>query len=78
MPLDEVTQAPLSEDWGLSRAKYWELKLCWLPKKCFISGKTLWGKRAYVGERWITGPGEPMVQTYWIDKFEFLIWQLKR
>ncbi len=78
MPLDDnVTQPPPSEDWGLCRAQYWKLKLCWLPKKCFITGKTLWGEFAYHGERWITGPGEPIVEHYWIEKTEFLIWNLK-
>ena len=62
----------------LNRAKRWELKLCWLPKKCYLTGKPLWGKLAYHGERWITGPGSPVVQHYWIDKHEFLIWQLKQ
>ena len=79
MPLDAtVQQSPITEDWGLNRVKYWELKLCWLPKKCFLSEKPLWGKRAYYGERYIHGPGEPVMDTYWIDKHEFLIWQLKK
>jgi hypothetical protein len=75
---DEVSQSPPSEDWGLRKAQYWKLKLCWLPKKCFITQKPLWGKRAYHGERWITGPGEPVVEHYWLDKFEFMKWQLTR
>lgn len=78
MPQDmSVSQSPISDDWGLRRATGWTLKLCWLPKKCFLSGKDLWGKRAYYGERWITGPGEPVMEPYWIDKKEFLLWQIK-
>jgi hypothetical protein len=77
MPLDNILSSPPSEDWSLRRAQYWKLKLCWLPKKCFITGKTLWGKLAYRGERWITGPGEPIMEEYWIEKTEFLIWNLK-
>jgi hypothetical protein len=73
----EVQNSPLSEDWGLRRANHWKLKLCWLPKKCFLTGKDLWGKFAYHGERWITGPGEPIVEHYWIEKTEFIIWNLK-
>lgn len=75
---DDVQQSPPHEDHGLNRAQYWKLKLCWLPKKCFLSDKPLWGKRAYHGERWITGPGEPVVEHYWIEKFEFMKWQLTR
>jgi len=74
----EVQASPPSEDYGLGRAQYWKVKLCWTPRKCYISGKPLWGKRAYHGERWITGPGEPIVEHYWIDKYEFIKWQLTR
>jgi hypothetical protein len=73
----KVQNSPPSEDWGLRRANHWKLKLCWLPKKCFLTGKDLWGKFAYHGERWITGPGEPIVEHYWIEKTEFIIWNLK-
>ena len=78
MPMDSsVSQAPPSQDWGLKRASNWKLKLCWRPAHCYISGKKLWGKQAYYGERWITGPGEPVMESYWIEKTEFLIWNLK-
>jgi hypothetical protein len=60
----DAQQAPLSEDWGLNRTRGWKLKLCWIPKKCFLSEKPLWGKIAYYGENWITGPGDPIVQKY--------------
>ncbi len=74
---DEVQQSPLESNWGLQRAKNWKLKFCWMPKHCFLSGKPLWGKRAYHGVRMITGPGEPVFEDYWIDKNEFMIWNLK-
>ena len=80
MPLDDTTamQSPPSEDWGLNRAQYWDLKLCWRPQKCYLTGKSLWGKYAYYGENWITGLVEPVVNQYWIEKTEYIIWQLKR
>jgi len=74
----DVLQAPPSEDWELQRIGVWKLKLCWFPKKCYLSGKKIWGKYAYHGERWITGPGEPIVVNYWIDRNEFLIWKIKK
>ena len=74
---DEVTQSPPHEDWGLRRARGWELKLCWLPQKCFLSGKPLWGKRAYCAEAWIYGRDDPGSKTYWLDKNEFMLWNLK-
>lgn len=78
MPMDSFAHEPRSKDYGLNRATGWQLKLCWFSNKCFISGKSLWGKRAYHGTRWIHGPGKSLKETYWIDKHEFLIWQLKR
>lgn len=77
MPLDHVQQSPPAEDYDLNRATGWKLKLCWTPKKCFLSNKPLWGKRAYHGVRMITGPGEPIFVGYWIEKNEFIIWNLK-
>ena len=73
----DVQQSPPSDDWGLKRVRGWKLKLCWWPRKCFLSGKPIWGKRAYFGVRTITGPGEPVYENYWIDKHEFMIWNLK-
>ncbi len=79
MPLDDMTVqgSPPSQSWGLQNAQYWKLKVCLFPKKCFLSGKPLLWKRAYHGERWITGPGEPIVEHYWIEKHEFLKWNLR-
>jgi hypothetical protein len=64
--------------WGLSRANNWKLVLCILPKNCFLTGKKLWGKRCYKGTRIITGPGDPVIEEYYIEKFEFMKWQLTR
>jgi hypothetical protein len=78
MPLDgNVSQALPSQNWGLQKVFNWRLRICYLPKQCYLSGKKLWGRYAYHGERWITGPGEPVVEHYWIEKNEFLIWNLK-
>jgi hypothetical protein len=74
----DVSQSPLSEDHGLSRARGWKLKLCWTrPRTCFLTSKPLWGKQAYHGVRVITGPGEPVYEDYWIEKNEFMLWNLR-
>ena len=73
-----VTQSPRSEDHGLSRVFDWHLHFCWLPSKCFLSDKNIWLKKCYKGTRIITGPGEPVTIDYHIDKYEFLLWQLKK
>jgi hypothetical protein len=74
----EVAQRPPEKDWGLNRVKYWDLKLSLFPRKCYLSGKNIWGKYAYYGYRYLHGPDEPIVQRFWIDKHEFLIWQLRK
>jgi hypothetical protein len=79
MPLDDTVGSPPSEDHGLQRATGWKLKLCWTrPRTCFLTGKQLFGKRCYKGTRVITGPGEPVIEHYFIEKFEFMKWQLTR
>lgn len=55
----------------------WELRFCWLPKRCAISKRHIWLKRAYRGRRVIIGPGEPVFLYWWHDKNEHLIWKLK-
>lgn len=75
--IDNVQASPLSDDYGLRRATGWKLSLCWRPQSCFLTGKPLWGKRAYHGVRMITGPGEPVYEDYWVEKNEFIFWNLK-
>lgn len=75
---DEVQQSPREEDWGLQKARGWKLKLCWRPNTCFLTGKQLWGKKAYHAIRVITGPGDHILEDYWIAKDAFIFWQLKR
>jgi len=64
--------------WGLNRARDWKMVLCILPKMCALSGQKLWGKRCYKGTIVITGPGDPVIEDYYIEKFEFMKWQLTR
>jgi hypothetical protein len=78
MPMDDTTQAPYWDNWSFNNVRRWDLKLCWMPKKCYLTGKSLWGKYAYYGGRLIHGPGDPILDEYWVDKNEFLIWQLKK
>jgi hypothetical protein len=70
-------QEIMFDSWNLKRAAGWKLKFCWFPKKCALSKKRLWGKFAYTGATMFTGPGEPIIETYWIEKKEFIIWSLK-
>ena len=72
-----VSQSP-QEDWGLKRAHNWKLKFCWKPQKCFLTGKSLWGKLAYCGTGIMSGPSEIIFEDYWIERNEFIIWKLKQ
>ena len=77
-PVHPPYASPREEDWGLNRVKWWDLKFCWRPQTCFLTGRQLWGKRAYSGVRYIHGPGEPVQDVYWIERDEFILWQLKK
>lgn len=65
-------------DWYLKRISDWKLKFCFLPHRCALSKKRLWLTRAYKGIQVITGPGDPVIDVYWVDKEEFILWQLKK
>jgi hypothetical protein len=81
-----------AQDWGLNRITGWKLKRCWHPQTCFLTGKQLWSKQAYYGERPLLtdlqlsqdNEGDPydrdevMIQPYWVNPDEFILWQLKK
>lgn len=54
-----------------------ELKFAFIPKKCYITGKTLWLENAYKQTAMWTGPGEPMFEERWYEKNEFLLARIK-
>jgi hypothetical protein len=53
-------------------------KFCLWPRRCFLSGKTLWFKQCDVITSMITGPGDQLFETFWCDPKEFLLNELKR
>ena len=65
-------------DFGLRRVQNWRFLRTWLPRRCFISNQQLWLRKAYVGYHIITGPGEPIINYYWLSPEEFVVWQLKQ
>ena len=64
-------------EYSLSVAS-WEEKFLFFPRFCVRRNKLMWLKKAYRGTRIITGPGSPVVQTYWMNKEDYIWWQLKR
>jgi hypothetical protein len=55
----------------------WYCKFVWWPRRCEISKKRIWLKRAYKGIQMITGPGDPVFVVKWVTKEEFLFQRLK-
>jgi hypothetical protein len=55
-----------------------QYKISLLPRKCFLSGRSIWFKRSIVTTSMITGPGDPVIETFWCDPTEFLMFEIKR
>ena len=72
MPMDYVQ----SYDFFWKRAD-WKLKFSFLPRKSALSNKILWLKKAYQGTATYTGPGDPVYETRWITKEEFMFERIK-
>lgn len=49
---------------------------CLLFRKCKITGKNLFFKKAVCLTRVIHGPGTPVYLHYWIDRNQYLVLQL--
>lgn len=81
MPLDNSFDT-VQINWRLLRVTKWKLRLCWRPETCSLTGMKLWGKQAYYGEYYggyVTYPDmDPDMEHYWIERNEFIIWQLKK
>ena len=73
MPLDELVYKPLFFQREFYRRAYWQLKFVWWPRRCDLSDKRIWLKRAYRGIRVITGPGEPVYEYRWLTKESFTV-----
>ncbi len=74
MPLDN------SFDWiddsFKSHCLGWQLKLSLWPRHCYYTKKRIWFKYAYKGVAMWTGPGDPVYETRWVDRKEFLFQKL--
>jgi hypothetical protein len=81
MPMDDLTdvvsRSYRSKEWGIHHVTDWHIHFCLWPRRCLFTDKTLWFEICYKGSRAIIGPGEDVVAEYYIDKFEFIKWNLK-
>lgn len=55
----------------LARAQ-WRLKISIWPRRCEVSGRSIWLRHAYRGVATWTGPGDPVHEVKWISVEEFL------
>ena len=72
-----VDQEPRSQEWGLSQASNWHLHFCVWPRTCYLTGKRLWFKQCYKGSRNVKHDMRLMYADYYIEKAEFIFWNLK-
>ena len=78
MPLDSsMSRSPIWNEWGVHWVNDWHLHFCLWPRRCLFTDKTLWFEKCYKGSRVIHGPGDDVVAEYYIDKFEFIKWNLR-
>jgi hypothetical protein len=78
--LGQVSPIPehIGRSYDTALRSCWELKYVVWPKRCNISKRVLWpGTLAYQGTAVWHGPGEPVIEQRWHDRYEHLIWQLK-
>ena len=78
MPLDNQFESRWYEhqSYYLRKATWTIARPLW-PRFDALTGRLLWLTSAMKGVRIITGPGEPIVETMWIDSQEFLIYKIR-
>lgn len=80
LPIPESIDLSIPEYYSnerfLSRA-YLNLKWCWWPRRCHVSGRWIWLTHAYCADYIISGPGDPAIWTRWYSREEMLILKLK-
>jgi|AntRauTorcE11898_2_1112593.scaffolds.fasta_scaffold01693_5 hypothetical protein len=58
-----------------------EDKFCFLPRRCFLTGKSLFMKKAVRATRYLESYRSPMnnqiKQHFWVDRDQYLLNQLK-
>lgn len=59
------------------KTRDWELKFCFLPRKCLETGKFLWLKYAYRGRKYRRYDTDLVLLTdKWMSKEEFIVLRL--
>lgn len=74
--VDTVWREASSDTWMIRG--HWSERWCIIPRRCRISGKLLWLRRAYRGRLLLLGPGGADFETRWHCRDEHLLWVLTR
>ena len=76
MPMEICMPDDYTDRRFLSRALL-NLKWCWWPHRCHVSGRWMWLTHAYRAMYVITGPGDPAIWYRWYSNTEMLVLKLK-
>lgn len=52
-------------------------KISLRPRKCYLSNKSLWFKECVVIYCMVTGPGDPVYESFWCDPKELFLYEIK-
>jgi hypothetical protein len=55
----------------------WTNEFALWPRRCYISNKRIWFKKAWRGEAVWHGPDLPVSEVHWHDPKEHLMWVLQ-
>ena len=79
MPIPDKIQGYEPDRWMFNNRRIGkQTKLSIWPRRCYLSGKSIWFKKSVRVTSMVTGPGDPVFQDYWCDPHEFLIYEMKR
>lgn len=78
MPIPEKVYVVEIDDWLFyDRRIGKQEKFSWWPRRCYLSGKSLFLKKSIVVTGMMTGPGDIDFTDFWCDKKEFFLNEIK-
>lgn len=78
MPIPESIRIGHIDDWLFyDRRIGTQRKFSWLPRRCYLSGKSLFLKKSVVVTGMVTGTGDIDFQLFWCDSKEFFLNEIK-
>ena len=79
MPIPEKVYVVDIDDWLFyDRRIGKQEKFSWWPRRCYLSGKSLFLKKSIVVTGMMTGPSGIDFESFWCDSKEFFLSEFKR